>query len=125
MLPTDGRTEAKADKKAALARSLARSLSSFIQTEVSRAEKIKRGKKVSRIHLHLDGIIREGGPVGRARAASGEGRESYLDTYARSREGKVSEGGHIHEDMSRFRDNNKKILLLLLLLNNLHCIKIK
>ena len=104
MLPTDGRTEAKADKKAALARSLARSLSSFIQTEVSRAEKIKRGKKVSRIHLHLDGIIREGGPVGRARAASGEGRESYLDTYARSREGKVSEGGHIHEDMSRFRD---------------------
>ena len=120
MLPTDGRTEAKADKKAALARSL----SSFIQTEVSRAEKIKRGKKVSRIHLHLDGIIREGGPVGRARA-SREGRESYLDTYARSREGKVSEGGHIHEDMSRFRDNNKKILLLLLLLNNMHCIKIK
>ena len=100
MLPTDGRTEAKADKKAALARSL----SSFIQTEVSRAEKIKRGKKVSRIHLHLDGIIREGGPVGRAGTASGEGRESYLDTYARSREGKVSEGGHIHEDMSRFRD---------------------
>ena len=27
------------------------------QTEVSRAEKIKRGKKVSRIHLNLDGII--------------------------------------------------------------------
>ena len=56
MLPTDGRTEAKADKKAALARSL----SSFIQTEVSRAEKIKRGKKVSRIHLNLDGIIAVG-----------------------------------------------------------------
>ena len=54
----DGRRQAKADKKRG---SAGMAGLSFIQTEVSRAEKIKRGKKVSRIHLNLDGIIMVGG----------------------------------------------------------------
>ena len=61
---------------------------SFIQTEVSRAEKIKRGKKVSRIHLNLDGIIM---------VDDGGRRENYLDTARRDggREWKRARGRNI------------------------------
>ena len=56
---------------------------SFIQTEVSRAEKIKRSKKVSRIHLNLDGIIVVGRP-----GREGGRQENYLDSgYDSTEEG--------------------------------------
>ena len=73
--------------------------SSFIQTEVSRAEKIKRGKKVSRIHLNLDGIIREGGRegqlAGRGRRA-GRGGEGELPGYVGTDWGGSGSGGTMY-----------------------------
>ena len=86
---------------------------SFIQTEVSRAEKIKRGKKISRIHLNLDGIIM---------VDDGGRREDYLDIYGAAGRGRGVEASEGEEHifikdllLLRLCPKNNSVLLSILI----------
>lgn len=110
---TRRRQASESRQKAGLARLAWPGGLSFIQTEVSRAEKIKRGKKISRIHLNLDGIIM---------VDDGGRREDYLDIYGAAGRGRGVEASEEEEHifikdllLLRLCPKNNSVLLSILI----------